>query len=140
MVIQGAGHWQLIENGANCTIATNNVLNPFTPYGDCSLTRIVNLYANVVQLKLDGLIEFPPVTAEGVGYVTTARGTVTAFDTQTGSVVWRRPLDERMGASPGVADGRVFVVSFEGQIRALVTVAGNPVDLRHGVQSPARPT
>jgi cytosine deaminase len=39
----------LIENGANCTLATNNVLNPFTPYGDCSLTRIANLYAHVVQ-------------------------------------------------------------------------------------------
>jgi cytosine/creatinine deaminase len=39
----------LIESGANCTIATNNVLNAFTPYGDCSLTRIANLYANVVQ-------------------------------------------------------------------------------------------
>ena len=39
----------LIENGANCTISTNNVLNPFTPYGDCSLTRIANLYANIVQ-------------------------------------------------------------------------------------------
>jgi len=39
----------LIEHGANCSIATNNVLNPFTPYGDCSLVRIANLYANVVQ-------------------------------------------------------------------------------------------
>ena len=39
----------LIESGANCTISTNNVLNPFTPYGDCSLTRIANLYANIVQ-------------------------------------------------------------------------------------------
>jgi len=39
----------LIENGANCTVSSNNVLNPFTPYGDCSLVRIVNLYANVVQ-------------------------------------------------------------------------------------------
>jgi cytosine deaminase len=39
----------LIENGANCTISTNNVLNAYTPYGDCSLTRIANLYANVVQ-------------------------------------------------------------------------------------------
>jgi cytosine/creatinine deaminase len=39
----------LIENGANCTLSTNNVLNAFTPYGDCSLTRIANLYANVVQ-------------------------------------------------------------------------------------------
>ncbi len=39
----------LIENGANCTISSNNVLNPFTPFGDCSLVRITNLYANVVQ-------------------------------------------------------------------------------------------
>ena len=39
----------LIENGANCTLSTNNVLNAFTPLGDCSLTRIANLYANVVQ-------------------------------------------------------------------------------------------
>src|SRR5205085_3977737 len=29
----------LIAQGANCSIATNNVLNPFTPYGDCSLVR-----------------------------------------------------------------------------------------------------
>lgn len=39
----------LIEHGANCTLSTNNVLNAFTPLGDCSLTRIANLYANVVQ-------------------------------------------------------------------------------------------
>ena len=39
----------LIAQGANCSIATNNVLNPFTPYGDCSLVRIANLYANIVQ-------------------------------------------------------------------------------------------
>jgi cytosine deaminase len=39
----------LIAQGANCAIATNNVLNPFTPYGDCSLVRIANMYANIVQ-------------------------------------------------------------------------------------------
>jgi cytosine/creatinine deaminase len=39
----------LLAHGANCSIATNNVLNPFTPYGDCSLVRVANLYANVVQ-------------------------------------------------------------------------------------------
>jgi cytosine/creatinine deaminase len=39
----------LVRQGANCAIATNNVLNPFTPYGDCSLVRIANLYANIVQ-------------------------------------------------------------------------------------------
>ncbi len=39
----------LVAQEANCSIATNNVLNPFTPYGDCSLVRIANMYANVVQ-------------------------------------------------------------------------------------------
>lgn len=39
----------LIACGANCSISTNNVLNPFTPFGDCSLIRIANMYANVVQ-------------------------------------------------------------------------------------------
>lgn len=36
--------------GLCCTLATNNVLNPFTPYGDCSLVRMANLFANVAQL------------------------------------------------------------------------------------------
>lgn len=37
----------LLAQGVNCTIATNNVLNPFTPFGDGSLVRMANLYANV---------------------------------------------------------------------------------------------
>ena len=49
-VIRGlADAHALVAQGANCSIATNNVLNPFTPYGDCSLVRIANMYANVVQ-------------------------------------------------------------------------------------------
>lgn len=44
----------LIAEGANCSLSTNNVLNPFTPFGDCSLVRIANLYANVVQRSTDG--------------------------------------------------------------------------------------
>ncbi len=39
----------LIAHGVNCTLSTNNVLNPVTPYGDCSLIRMANLYANVLQ-------------------------------------------------------------------------------------------
>ncbi|MCH7476907.1 MAG: amidohydrolase family protein, partial [SAR324 cluster bacterium] len=39
----------LIECGVNCCLSTNNVLNPFTPFGDGSLVRIANLYANTVQ-------------------------------------------------------------------------------------------
>jgi cytosine/creatinine deaminase len=41
---------RLAANGVTCSIATNNVLNPFTPFGDCSLIRIANLYANVAQI------------------------------------------------------------------------------------------
>jgi cytosine deaminase len=40
----------LIEQGVNCSLSSNNVLNPATPYGDCSLIRMANLYANVLQL------------------------------------------------------------------------------------------
>jgi len=44
----------LIAQGANCSISTNNVMNPFTPFGDCSLVRIANMYANVVQRGTQG--------------------------------------------------------------------------------------
>jgi len=39
----------LMEHGANCCLSTNNILNPFTPFGDGSLVRIANMYANVAQ-------------------------------------------------------------------------------------------
>ena len=38
---------ELLHYGVNCSISTNNVLNPFTPFGDCSLVHMANLYANV---------------------------------------------------------------------------------------------
>jgi cytosine/creatinine deaminase len=41
---------RLLDHGVTCSLATNNVLNPFTPFGDCSLLRIANLYANVAQI------------------------------------------------------------------------------------------
>ena len=40
----------LCAHGVECSLSTNNVLNPATPYGDCSLIRIANLYANVMFL------------------------------------------------------------------------------------------
>jgi cytosine deaminase len=41
----------LVEHGVNCSISTNNVLNPFTPYGDCSPLRMANLHANILQVS-----------------------------------------------------------------------------------------
>jgi cytosine deaminase len=41
---------RLHAQGITCSLSTNNVLNPFTPFGDCSLVRMANLYANVAQV------------------------------------------------------------------------------------------
>ncbi|MDL2409889.1 amidohydrolase family protein [Rhizobium calliandrae] len=47
---------RLAELGVVTSLSTNNVLNPFTPFGDVNLMRIANLYANVAQIgSADGL-------------------------------------------------------------------------------------
>lgn len=49
---------KLLDVGVNCSLSSNNVLNPFTPFGDCSLIRMANLYANIAQVgKMDTLAE-----------------------------------------------------------------------------------
>jgi cytosine deaminase len=49
---------RMLEFGVNCSLSSNNVLNPFTPFGDCSLIRMANLYANICQVgKRDDVIE-----------------------------------------------------------------------------------
>jgi cytosine/creatinine deaminase len=40
----------LCAHGVNCSLSSNNILNPATPYGDCSLLRMANLYANILQV------------------------------------------------------------------------------------------
>ncbi|MBO9126718.1 MULTISPECIES: amidohydrolase family protein [unclassified Rhizobium] len=67
LFLNGCGHDHLVPRGVApahilaahgvvTSIATNNVLNPFTPYGDASLMRMANLYANVAQLSRDAEI------------------------------------------------------------------------------------
>src|SRR5438128_400642 len=41
-------------NGVTCSLSSNNVLNAATPYGDCSLIRIANLHANILQIAAPG--------------------------------------------------------------------------------------
>ena len=41
---------RLIAAGVNCALSTNNLLNPFTPFGDGSMIRMANLYANIAQI------------------------------------------------------------------------------------------
>src|SRR5579863_9576188 len=50
-VVRGVADANLLSaNGVTCSLSSNNVLNPATPYGDCSLIRMANLYANVLQV------------------------------------------------------------------------------------------
>ena len=49
---------KLLHEGVNCSLSSNNVLNPFTPFGDCSLIRMANLYANICQVGArDDIVE-----------------------------------------------------------------------------------
>ena len=41
---------KLLHHGVNCSLSSNNILNPFTPFGDCSQMRMANLYANISQV------------------------------------------------------------------------------------------
>ncbi|MCS3760359.1 amidohydrolase family protein [Bradyrhizobium centrosematis] len=44
---------RLAGDGVVCSVATNNVLNPFTPFGDASLLRMANFYANVAHASVN---------------------------------------------------------------------------------------
>jgi cytosine/creatinine deaminase len=63
LYLMGRDHWhdhnvtrgvvpahKLLHLGVNCSLSSNNILNPFTPFGDCSQMRMANLYANVCQV------------------------------------------------------------------------------------------
>lgn len=45
---------RLVDHRVTCSIATNNVQNPFTPFGDGSLLRMANVYANAAQIGPEG--------------------------------------------------------------------------------------
>ena len=60
---------KLLKEGVNCSLSTNNVLNPFTPFGDCSLLRMANLYANICQVgaRADVRDCFDMITSRSAG-------------------------------------------------------------------------
>jgi cytosine deaminase len=50
-VVRGVADANLLSaNGVTCSLSSNNILNPATPYGDCNLIRMANLHANVLQI------------------------------------------------------------------------------------------
>ncbi|MDI4235782.1 amidohydrolase family protein [Bradyrhizobium sp. Arg237L] len=44
---------KLVADGVLCSVATNNVQNPFTPFGDASLLRMANFYANIAHAAVN---------------------------------------------------------------------------------------
>jgi len=49
---------KLLAMGVNGSLSSNNILNPFTPFGDASLLRMANLYANICHVgKRDDILE-----------------------------------------------------------------------------------
>ena len=50
LIKYGVNCLRRIPDRLECSLSSNNILNPATPYGDCLLIRIANLYANVLQV------------------------------------------------------------------------------------------
>jgi cytosine deaminase len=83
----------LCDHGVRRSLSTNNVLNPATPYGDCSPIRIANLYANVLQLdrptRLREYFEMLPTRSAGLlnfqdyGFAIGRPADVVIFNAQT---------------------------------------------------------
>src|SRR5262249_14564323 len=90
---------RLLHEGVTCSLATNNVLNPFTPFGDCSLIRMANLYANVAQVggARDLKACFEMITTLPARLMNAAHYGVAGGSRRAPVVVQRR------GAVPGVA-------------------------------------
>lgn len=74
--VRGVTHaHKLLHHGVNCSLSTNNVLNPFTPFGDCSLIRMANLNANVCHIgSASDIRECFAMITERPAKLTNARG------------------------------------------------------------------
>ncbi|TNB47478.1 amidohydrolase family protein [Martelella lutilitoris] len=111
------GH-RLIAAGGIATLSTNNVLNPFTPFGDASLMRMANLYANIAQLG-------------------TPDDLATVYDMMTGQA------DRLLGREPAaiVEGGPATVVLFDAETpaEAVATVAPALCGWRNGKKTFERP-
>jgi len=107
----------LAKAGVLVAVATNNVMNPFTPYGDCSLLRMGNLYANVMQLGPEAF--------------------AACLDMVTGTAARILRLDG-YGLGPGDrAD--LIVLEAASPAEALASIAPPAMGFRNGRQSFVRP-
>ncbi len=102
----------LRERGVTCSLATNNVLNAFTPFGDGSLLRQANLYANVAHVAdAEGLADcLTMVTADAArvtgaldyGFAIGSPADLVLLDTTDPALAVAQPADVLWGMKAGV--------------------------------------
>lgn len=109
---------RVAQTGVTCSLATNNVLNPFTPFGDCSLLRMANLYANVLQIG-------------------TTDGLAACFDMVTAAPAKLMRLDG-YGIAVGVP-AHLVALDARDPAEAVATLAPPLFGLRHGEMTFSRP-
>ncbi|WP_180900181.1 amidohydrolase family protein [Martelella soudanensis] len=111
------GH-RLIAAGGVATLSTNNVLNPFTPFGDASLMRMANLYANIAQLG-------------------TVEALQTVYDMMSGQA--ERLLGREPSAIAAGAPANVVLFDAETPAEAVATIAPTLCGWRNGRKTFERP-
>jgi cytosine deaminase len=97
--------------GVTCSLSTNNLGNPFTPYGDASLVRQANLFANVSQLatpaqlrRCMGWVSYESarlLRLEGYGLEPGCKADFAVFDAQSPEAVIAQVLAPVMGFKAG---------------------------------------
>jgi cytosine deaminase len=113
----------LVRHGVNCSLSSNNVLNPATPYGDCSLIRMANLQANLLQISQPAdLRECFAMLTERSARILNAHDYGIAIGHPADIVVLDSPSPER-----AVAEIRHPVAVFK---RGRRTVTWHPAELR----------
>jgi cytosine deaminase len=107
----------LATHGVTVTAATNNVLNPFTPYGDASLGRMANLFANAAQLSRNEDI-------------------ATAFDMVTGNAA--RLMRREYSLQPG-APADIVILDAADPLSAIREIRLPIAGWKNGLQTFSRP-
>jgi outer membrane protein assembly factor BamB len=80
-----------------------------------------------VAWKADtGFLEYPPSYADGVVYLSTNGGQVSARDVKSGDILWRRKFP-KMTCAPAIDGDRVFFGARDGFVYALNTENGRTV-------------
>ena len=70
---------------------------------------------------------------DGVLYVTSGFGFVSAVDAKSGKEIWRKETGVPMRGAPTIADGRIFALSYDNQLFAMTTSNGDIIWTHVGI-------